>query len=68
MSFKKEEHTLDIRMYTAQEVIKKFKDALSDIVIETSKEEDGGQLAVVEMLVGSKLISRLEEKMKSGEF
>ena len=68
MSFKKEEHTLDIRMYTAQEVIKKFNDALSDIVIETSKEEGGGQLAVVEMLVGSKLISRLEEKMKSGEF
>ena len=68
MRSKKKECTLDVRIYTAQEIIEKSKDVLSDIVIETSNEEDGGKMAVVEMLVGSKIINRLEEKMKSGEF
>ena len=67
MSFGKKERTLDVRMYTAKEVIEKLREIHAEISSETA-EEDGGQMALVELIVGAKLIAKLEEKMKSGEF
>lgn len=50
------------KLYTTNEVGKMLREALAEIVAETTKDEDGN-MGMVELIVGAKLIGKFEEKI-----
>jgi len=50
------------KLYTTDEVSKILRETLADVVAETTKDEDGN-MGMVELIVGAKLIGKFEEKI-----
>ena len=50
------------KLYMTNEISKILRETLADVVSETTKDEDGN-IGMVELLVGAKLIGKFEEKI-----
>lgn len=50
------------KLYTTDEVSKILRETLADVVSETTKDQDGN-MGMVELIVGAKLIGKFEEKI-----
>lgn len=57
-----EKQIIQGKLYTTNEVGKMLREALAEIVAETTKDEDGN-MGMVELIVGAKLIGKFEEKI-----
>lgn len=62
-----EKKTTKARLYTSEEVLHKLHEIHSGMVVETTKEEDS-DMAMVELIVGAKIIGKLREAIDKGEF